>query len=147
MTGRFADKKLVMSALKLSAKYALFASVATVINLLAQEMSLLVYAGRFSIYSALLTGTLAGLISKYYLDKHYIFVYATSSARHNLRTFVIYTLTGGFTTALFWSFELGFEFWFGTRFARYCGAVIGLSLGYVVKYRLDKRYVFNSRSN
>lgn len=135
-----------MSALKLSAKYALFASLATVINLLAQELSLLFYAGSLSLYSAVLTGTVAGLTSKYYFDKHYIFIYVTESAQHNLQTFVVYTLTGGFTTLLFWSFELGFEFWFGTRIARYTGAVIGLSLGYVVKYQLDKRYVFNSRS-
>ncbi|MEQ8312933.1 MAG: GtrA family protein [Gammaproteobacteria bacterium] len=135
-----------MSALKLSAKYALFASLATLINVLAQEMSLLVYAGVYSLYSAVLTGTVAGLVSKYWFDKHYIFIYTTESARHNLSTFIAYTLTGGFTTFLFWSFEIGFEFWFGTKLARYTGAVIGLSLGYVVKYQLDKRYVFNSRS-
>ncbi len=135
-----------MSALKLSIKYALFAALATLINLLAQELSLLVYAGSLSLYTAVLTGTIAGLVSKYWFDKHYIFVYITESAKHNLHTFLIYTLTGGFTTFLFWSLEIGFEFWFGTRTARYTGAVIGLTLGYVVKYRLDKRYVFNSRS-
>ena len=113
------------------------------VNLLKEEFSLLIYDDSLSLYTAVLTGTIAGLISKYWFDKHYIFVFVTESAKHNLHTFVIYTLTGGFTTFLFWSFEIGFEFWFGTRIARYTGAVIGLSLGYVVKYQLDKRYVFN----
>ena len=135
-----------MSALKLSIKYSLFAALATLINLLAQELSLLIYAGSLSLYTAVLTGTLAGLVSKYWFDKHYIFVYATESGRHNMQTFLVYTLTVGFTTALFWGFEIGFEFWLGTKTARYTGAVIGLTLGYVVKYQLDKRYVFNSRS-
>jgi hypothetical protein len=47
---------------------------------------------------------------------------------------------------MFWGMELGFEFWFQTRAARYLGAVIGLSIGYAVKYRLDKHFVFHQRN-
>jgi len=76
------------------------------------------------------------------LDKHYIFTFETSSQRENLLKFLTYGLTGILTTSIFWGFELVFDYLFDTKLARYLGAVIGLSIGYVVKYHLDKRYVF-----
>jgi preprotein translocase subunit SecA len=38
--------------------------------------------------------------------------------------------------------EFGFDFLFGTKLMRYVGGVIGLAIGYAIKYQLDKRYVF-----
>jgi putative flippase GtrA len=137
-----ADKNLDMSALNRALKYGVFATIATLINLSTQELAIRLYSGPFDIYVALLLGTVTGLVSKYTLDKRYIFAYATKSHRHNLNKFLAYTFTGGFTTAVFWGLELGFEYWFGGKIARYTGAVIGLSIGYVVKYRLDKHLVF-----
>lgn len=131
-----------MSALNLTLRYALFASLATTINLVTQELSLQVYQGLYFIYVSILAGTLSGLVSKYWFDKRFIFVYQTQSASEDLHKFILYTCTGFFTTMLFWGFEIGFHFLWGTRLARYSGAVIGLTLGYVVKYQLDKRYVF-----
>jgi putative flippase GtrA len=49
---------------------------------------------------------------------------------------------GVVTTAVFWGFEFGFDHLFGTREMRYAGGVIGLAIGYVAKYQLDKRFVF-----
>lgn len=46
------------------------------------------------------------------------------------------------TTLLFWITEYTFDLWFATKTMRYVGAVIGLSIGYVAKYQLDKKYVF-----
>lgn len=123
-------------------RYAFFAAVATLTNLIAQETSSLLYSGVASIYLAMAAGTLAGLVCKYLLDKKYIFAFETASTEANMKTFLAYTVTGIATTALFWGFELGFESLFGGKFARYLGAVIGLAIGYGVKYRLDKRYVF-----
>jgi putative flippase GtrA len=131
-----------MSALNRALKYGVFATIATLINLSTQELVIRIYSGSLDIYVALLLGTVTGLVSKYTLDKRYIFAYTTESHRHNLNKFVAYTLTGGFTTAMFWGLELGFEYWFGGKIARYTGAVIGLTVGYVVKYRLDKHLVF-----
>lgn len=131
-----------MSALNRALKYGVFATIATLINLSTQELAIRVYSGPFDIYVALLLGTVTGLVSKYTLDKRYIFAYTTESHLHNLNKFVAYTLTGGFTTAMFWGLELGFEYWFGGKIARYSGAVIGLTIGYVVKYRLDKHLLF-----
>lgn len=124
-------------------KYALFAAFATLTNLLAQETSTSLYNGVASIYLAMAFGTLAGLVCKYMLDKHYIFAFKADSTETQLKTFIAYSITGVATTILFWIFELGFESLFGGKFARYLGAVIGLAIGYAVKYRLDKRYVFS----
>jgi hypothetical protein len=51
---------------------------------------------------------------------------------------------GLFTTFIFWGFELGFNFLFESTPMRYLGAVIGLTIGYFVKYQLDLRYVFRN---
>lgn len=141
-----------MSAIRLALRYSLFAATATVVNLLTQEAVIRLYSGSYALYVSIGVGTVTGLVCKYMLDKHYIFAYQTQSHQDNLNRFIAYTLTGGFTTALFWGFELGFEYWYGTRLARYSGAVLGLSIGYAVKYRLDKHFVFprqdsNPRNN
>ncbi len=133
------------SAISLVLLYSAFAACATVLNLLGQELSLAVYAGPFSLYVAILAGTAVGLISKYLLDKKFIFRSGTRSWSHDLNRFVAYSVTGLLTTLIFWGFELFFEWIFATRQARYSGAVIGLSIGYVLKYKLDKRYVFSDR--
>ena len=99
---------------------------------------------KYSLFAILATlGTLAGLVSKYLLDKKYIFQFMTTSHREDLRKFTLYGMTGISTTVIFWGLELGFDALIGGKTARYMGAVIGLSIGYGVKYRLDKRYVFS----
>ena len=125
-------------------RYGFFALLATLCNLLVQDLVIRLYTGAFALYVALIAGTLAGLVSKYQLDKHYIFHAVPVSPRRDLTQFVAYTLTGIATTLLFWAFELGFEFAIGGREARYTGAVIGLALGYSLKYRLDRQLVFRT---
>ena len=46
------------------------------------------------------------------------------------------------TTAIFWGFEFTFDAIYQTKEMRYVGGVIGLAIGYYVKYQLDKRFVF-----
>jgi len=123
-------------------KYSLFAVLATLLNLSAQEVVVRTYDGSFATYLAMAFGTLTGLVSKYLLDKKYIFQLITTSHREDLGKFTLYGLTGVATTAIFWSFELGFDTLMSGQISRYTGAIIGLSIGYGVKYQLDKRYVF-----
>jgi|TARA_B110000467_G_scaffold154553_1_gene165946 putative flippase GtrA len=123
-------------------KYSLLAVLATLINLSTQEGVVRTYDGSFAIYLAMALGTLPGLVSKYLLDKKTIFQFITTSHREDFIKFTLYGLTGVATTAIFWSFELGFDSLIGGKIARYIGAIIGLSIGYGVKYQLDKRYVF-----
>ena len=131
-----------MMVANLTLKYSLFAVFAGLANLLAQEIFIHLYVGGSALIIAMVAGTVVGWVSKYLLDKHYIFTFETSSQRENLLKFLTYGLTGILTTSIFWGFELVFDYLFDTKLARYLGAGIGLSIGYVVKYHLDKRYVF-----
>jgi len=123
-------------------KYALFALISTIINILFQYLSFLVYEGFLSLYIAMFIGTVAGLVLKYVLDKKYIFFHTPKSKKDDGKKFFLYSLMGVFTTFIFWGFEISFDYMFENDNAKYLGAVIGLTIGYIVKYYLDKRFVF-----
>jgi len=126
----------------LAIKYIFFAIIATGMNIGAQYVSLRIYRGQFDLYVAMFWGTLIGLIVKYLLDKRYIFRFKTNNLKENSFKFVLYSLMGVITTLVFWGVELGFNAAFPFDSAKYLGAVTGLSIGYLTKYQLDKRYVF-----
>ncbi len=123
-------------------KYAIFAAVSTAVNLFAQWIISQIVPGPLGVYSGMLTGTAAGLLVKYILDKKYIFYYRTDSVKKDIRKFIIYTLMGIITTAVFWGLEYTFYVLFANENLRFIGAVIGLSLGYIIKYLLDRKFVF-----
>lgn len=135
----------MLSPPKLVVSYAVFAAVATAANILAQDLSIRLYTGIFSIFTSIAVGTGVGLIVKYILDKRYIFRFKTRDAVHDTKIFALYTLMGLATTVIFWGFEFGFELLFADKTMRYIGAIIGLTIGYFTKYQLDKRYVFQER--
>lgn len=126
-------------------KYSLFAVFATAVNLLTQALYFLLAADTAHILLALALGTGTGLVTKYLLDKHYIFAYQTASLKEDSKTFFAYSLVGVFTTVIFWMFELGFDAAFSSDYAKYLGGAIGLAIGYVLKYQIDKRLVFVDR--
>ena len=123
-------------------KYSLFALIATIINLFTQFISLAIYSQNFSLYIAMFFGTLTGLIAKYILDKKYIFYYVVKDKKEDSQKFILYSIMGVFTTLIFWGFEIGFDYIFDSEIAKYIGAIIGLSVGYITKYFLDKKFVF-----
>jgi len=123
-------------------RYVVFAIISTVVNLAFQYLSFLLYDGVLSLYIAMFIGTLAGLILKYVLDKKYIFFHTPKSKKDDGKKFVLYSLMGVFTTFIFWGFEIAFDTLLAFENAKYLGAVIGLSIGYIVKYQLDKKFVF-----
>ena len=94
---------------------------------------------------AVFAGTALGLVVKYALDKRWIFADTETGLRAHSRKFGLYTAMGLVTTAIFWAMETGFWLAFGTHAAREVGAVLGLAVGYVVKYQLDRRFVFAPR--
>lgn len=130
------------ASIKLAANYAIFALVAIVVNISAQDLIIRVYQGSFAVMISIIIGTSAGLFVKYILDKHYIFRFQTRNIAHDTQTFALYTVMGIVTTAIFWTIELSFQAIFATKAMRYLGGVIGLVIGYFIKYRLDRRYVF-----
>ena len=123
-------------------KYSLFALISSLINLIFQYCSLLMYSKSMSLYVAMFFGTLTGLVTKYILDKKYIFNHITKKRTDDAKIFLLYSLMGLMTTSIFWIFEIAFDYFLSNSNAKYFGAIIGLSIGYVVKYFLDKRFVF-----
>ena len=58
-------------------------------------------------------------------------------------TFGLYAATGVITTLIFWGFESAAWLIWHSHLAREAGAIAGLAIGYLVKYRLDRRFVFS----
>lgn len=126
-------------------RYAAFAGIATAANLVAQRLTLEATNHPSRLGLALAMGTIVGLIVKYALDKRWIFADRSRGARAHAKRFGGYTLMGVGTTVIFWGLELGFWAIWKTDLMREVGAVLGLAIGYVVKYQLDKRFVFDPR--
>ena len=130
--------------MRLALLYSLFAAIATAANIGAQDIWKNVWERLFSwgfwgVVTSMAFGTLVG---KYVLDKKWIFMFRADNLAHDSRIFALYSLMGVVTTIIFWGVELGFEWAFKTDAMRYLGGVIGLMIGYIIKYQLDKRYVF-----
>ena len=123
-------------------KYTLFAVVSTLFNLFFQYCVFQVYGGFGSLYMAMAAGTLVGLLTKYVLDKKYIFYHTPKDKKDDVGKFMLYSCMGVLTTIIFWGTEIGFNAVFTSPEAKYVGAVIGLTTGYVIKYFLDKKFVF-----
>jgi hypothetical protein len=130
----------------LAARYVTFAVIATAANIGAQDLVIRSYSGAFDILASVIVGTGVGLVVKYILDKRYIFRFRARSVAHDTQTFALYTVMGLTTTVIFWGFEFGFHHIFETKEMRYLGGVIGLAIGYLTKYHLDKRYVFRTEA-
>ena len=126
-------------------RYAAFAVVAAIANLATQRAVL--HFGEKGAYfvAAVGAGTIVGLIIKYLLDKRWIFYDFASSVTNHSRKFSLYTAMGVVTTAIFWGTETAFWLIWQTDATRELGVVIGLTIGYVVKYNLDRRFVFTDR--
>ncbi|WP_435311998.1 GtrA family protein [Primorskyibacter sedentarius] len=123
-------------------RYVAFAVIATLANLGAQRIVLSLGEGVAIFVAAVFWGTLVGLVVKYMLDKRWIFAdHSTGLANHG-RKFSLYTAMGIVTTAIFWGSETLFWLLWKTDLMRETGAVLGLGIGYFVKFRLDRRYVF-----
>ena len=128
--------------MRLLINYTIFAVVATVANIGSQDISIRLYDGLYSVVVSVLVGTAVGLIVKYILDKKYIFQFQVKNVAHDTHIFVLYTVMGVITTVVFWGFEFGFDYLFQSKEMRYTGGIIGLAIGYYIKYQLDKRFVF-----
>ena len=126
-------------------RYVAFAVVATIANLATQRLVLQVGdAGGFFV-AAVGAGTIVGLVIKYVLDKRWIFYDVETGVKNHRRKFTLYTAMGLITTAIFWGTETAFWLIWQTEMMRELGAILGLSVGYGVKYNLDRRFVFTDR--
>jgi putative flippase GtrA len=124
-------------------RYVGFAVVSTAANFLTQQATLTFYAGTAALAVSLLGGTAIGFVVKYALDKFYIFDDGHNrQPAQEARKLGLYGLTAILTTIVFWSMELGFLAVGGTPAWKYVGGALGLSIGYTLKYFLDRHLVF-----
>lgn len=123
-------------------RYAAFAVIATIANLGVQRLVLIQGKDGMTFAMAVGAGTLVGLVIKYILDKRWIFYDLGTGVKAHGQKFSLYTAMGLITTAIFWGIETAFWLIWQTDVMRELGAVIGLSIGYLVKYNLDRRFVF-----
>ena len=133
---------MAKTAISIAVFYTIFAMFSTVINIGTQMLFILFYAGNYTVELSILAGTVVGLPPRYFLEKRYIFSFKSKSVAHDGQLFVLYSFMGVFTTAIFWGVEYAFYYVFSTDIMRYMGGVIGLSIGFYIKYQLDKKYVF-----
>ncbi|MEP2827804.1 GtrA family protein [Parvibaculum sp.] len=134
-----------MTVQTLILRYVAFAVAATTTNLATQRLVLQFgdTGGYFA--AAVGAGTVVGLVIKYVLDKRWIFYDVETGVKNHSRKFSIYTAMGMITTAIFWGTETAFWLTWQTDMMRELGTILGLSVGYVVKYNLDRRFVFTDQ--
>ena len=123
-------------------RYVLFAILSTVLNFAVQE-AVVRTLPRDPLLPSIVAGTIAGFIFKYILDKNWIFFDSYTSHSTEARKVFLYALFSIFTTMIFWAFEMVSWMIWQTSAAKYTGGAFGLAVGYVCKYALDRRYVFN----
>lgn len=133
---------MTKNPLNITVLYSFIAGLSIIINIGAQLLSLWIYTGLFGVEISILVGTSAGLPFRYILDKKLIFQYQSQNVAHDGRLFFLYSFMGIFTTAIFWGLEYTFHWILDTDLMRYLGGIIGLGIGFYVKYQLDKKYVF-----
>lgn len=131
-----------MTPTQLVLRYTAFAVISTVLNLGTQWGVFRIAPPDFQLVAAIFFGTGVGLVSKYILDKKWIFFDTERGAKAHSRKFFLYTLMGVGTTLIFWGLETAFYWIFKTEIMTFVGGGLGLAIGYVVKYHLDKAFVF-----
>ena len=141
--------------------YMIFAVFAIMINILIQIISkeiLILFFFEFSnnyiqlgkvnieywFIFALGFGTLSGFIIKFILDKFVVFEEKrnTISTEETGKQLSLYLGFAIITTMIFWGFQFGFKLLFPGDWYL-IGGIIGLAIGYTVKFLLDRKYVFN----
>lgn len=136
----------MLTPVTLALRYTAFAIAATAVNIATQDVATAVYQGPYALWAGILAGTGTGLVTKYLLDRRWIFGEGRADLAEHSVKFTLYTLMGVATTLVFWVTEWTFDrLSGGDELWRYTGAVLGLAVGYSVKYRLDKRFVFTGR--
>lgn len=124
----------------LALRYVGFAVLSIIVNFGAQEA--MIRLAPHALALSILAGTAAGFAVKYVLDKIWIFNDRYTTGAAEVRKITLYSLFSVFTTLIFWSMEIAFWTIWQTDLAKYSGGLLGLTIGYLAKYALDRRFVF-----
>ncbi len=127
----------------------IFAALATALNILFQYITKTGLKNHFNdniVYiSQLIVGTGIGFVFKFIVDKFLIF--KEKSINRTLKQITVYTIFAIFTTGIFWGVESLFQILFSFENRELIGGFLGLSIGYTVKFFLDKKWVFSIENN
>ena len=139
--------------------YMVFAIIAIIVNIIIQIFSKEIFISIFNSFAynyieftssifeywflfALGAGTFAGFVFKFIADKFIVFEdKMDNSLEKTSKQLALYFSFAIITTAIFWGFELAFKILF-TGDAYLIGGMIGLAIGYSIKFILDRKYVF-----
>ena len=132
--------------------YMAFAALAIAINLVVQRMvEWILLSSSWASYEllglsvwfvlALGFGTAAGFLFKFVVDKFLVFKTKIVTLRETKGEFVKYLLFAIVTTIIFWGTEISFFLLLGKE-CYLIGGLVGLIIGYSLKFFLDKEYVF-----
>ena len=132
--------------------YMAFAALAIAINLVVQRMvEWILLSFSWASYEllglsvwfvlALGIGTAAGFLFKFVVDKFLVFKTKIVTLRETREEFVKYLLFAIVTTIIFWGTEISFFLLLGKEYYL-IGGLVGLIIGYSLKFFLDKEYVF-----
>jgi putative flippase GtrA len=143
--------------------YIIFAIICTIINIGSQLLTELlispvnilqtvVYTNlekSLRVYDIIkiIVGTGLGFMSKFILDKFFVFREKYENISHTFKQIIVYGILAVFTTLIFWSFQISFKLLFTFIYAEEVGAVIGLGIGYTIKFFLDRKFVFIPQVN
>ncbi|MCP1212451.1 GtrA family protein [Acetobacter okinawensis] len=143
MSGLADSTRPSLSAHALLVRYIVFAVVSGLLNLAGQEFVVCTLP-MLPVMVSIFFGTGVGFISKYLLDKRWIFFDRYENHGAEARKVMLYGFFGVGTTVIFWGVELGSWLFWQTTTAKYGGAIVGLAFGNWIKYLLDKRFVFRN---
>lgn len=131
-------------------RYLIFAAIAIALNMLVFSAAKFILEQLFNYpdfaviikYTAKLMGIASGFMLKYILDKKYVFNDSKGTLQEEAQKVGIYGLLSIFTTLLLFVISEGVERIIDWKYEVYAGWLIGLIIGYLLKYFLDKRFVF-----
>lgn len=89
-------------------------------------------------------GTFIGFIFKFIVDKFIVFEEKELILEQTTRQATKYLFFAIFTTIIFWGTETLFQILWD---AYVLGAIIGLTIGYTIKFVLDSKFVFGQENN
>lgn len=155
-TGNIKTGKILLLMRKKYLIYMFFAFCSILINLGTQFIirmlvknarfnSLKIYNIELGFFIQLISGTAAGFIFKFVIDKFVIFKSNYNGITHTAKQLSIYTFFAFITTAIFWGTEILFKVAFEFPNNEILGGGIGLLIGYTAKFFLDKKWVFGEK--
>lgn len=129
--------------MKIVAKYSFISFISILFNVIAQFIFTKLFYYNYNFLIEMFLGSISGVTVKIILDRTYIFYYMNEKSIGNILRFVVYSFFEIISILLFIILEVIFNFFIPIPFSRYLGVIIGLSIGYSIKYHFDKRYILN----